>query len=386
VTPSENVRSSPLSDVEDETTDTDSQSSSEYSDVDSDVYNSDTECKERTVNGNRLINLPSLVHSIQASTVCRCCADESTDVMFESLVNFCEAEMNRIKHKVEGKPIKYQLTRFRDRLSICNCYQRWRSTKQVRQHSVLQVREHTYGLATNIQLQCSGCNNSVFASAKKRSNPIQKSELCQYDVNIKYCTALQIIGVGGEHAATLAAFLELSDPQKWSRQFAVLDRHLHLPAEAVKLQSQQQAAEEEVAHTLGDERYIVPQHFLLQDLPVHNVEASFDMGWQVRSSGGKYGSSTGHALLIGARSRKVLDSVIFNKKCGVCTKHKKRTGIANDEKVCHHYCVKNYDGSSKSMEAAALVKMLLRIPEETSISISTIISDDDSNARAKARH
>jgi len=110
------------------------------------------------------------------------------------------------------------------------------------------------------------------------------------------------------------------------------------------------------------------------------------MGWQVRSSEGKYGSSTGHVLLIGARSRKVLDSVIFNKKCGVCTKHEKRTGIANDENVRHHYCVKNYDGSSNSMEAAALVNMLLGIPEEKSISISTIISDDDSNARAKARH
>jgi hypothetical protein len=38
------------------------------------------------------------------------------------------------------------------------------------------------------------------------------------------------------------------------------------------------------------------------------------------------------------------------------------------------------------MEAAALVKMLSRIPEEKGVSICTVISDDDSNARAKARH
>ena len=38
------------------------------------------------------------------------------------------------------------------------------------------------------------------------------------------------------------------------------------------------------------------------------------------------------------------------------------------------------------MEAAALVKMLIRVPEEKNISVCTIISDDDSNARAKARH
>jgi len=144
VIPSENVRSSPLSDVEDEITDSDSKSSSEYSDVNSEVYNSDTECKEHTVNGNHLIKLPSLVYSIQDSTVCRCCANESTNAMFESFITFCEAEMNRIKHKVEGKPIKYQLTRFWDMLSIRNCHQKWRSTEQVMQRSILQVREHTY--------------------------------------------------------------------------------------------------------------------------------------------------------------------------------------------------------------------------------------------------
>jgi len=79
----------------------------------------------------------------------------------------------------------------------------------------------------------------------------------------------------------------------------------------------------------------------------------------------------------------VLDSVIFNKKCGICTKHEKRTGSI--EKVRAHTCVKNYEGSSKAMEAAALVKMLQRMPEEKGVSICTIVSDDDSNARAKAK-
>jgi len=38
------------------------------------------------------------------------------------------------------------------------------------------------------------------------------------------------------------------------------------------------------------------------------------------------------------------------------------------------------------MEAAALVEMLCRAPEKLNISICTIVSDDDSNSRAKARH
>ena len=38
------------------------------------------------------------------------------------------------------------------------------------------------------------------------------------------------------------------------------------------------------------------------------------------------------------------------------------------------------------MEASALTKMLIRLPEEKGVSICTIITDDDSNGRAKSRH
>jgi hypothetical protein len=102
------------------------------------------------------------------------------------------------------------------------------------------------------------------------------------------------------------------------------------------------------------------------------------MGWQVRSSGGKYGSSMGHGLMIGALSKKVLDSIVFNKKCAKCTKRKNC-----DSK---HNCMKNFDGSSKSMEAVALTTMLIRLPEEKGVSICSIITNDDSNGRAKSHH
>jgi len=65
---------------------------------------------------------------------------------------------------------------------------------------------------------------------------------------------------------------------------------------------------------------------LEEELPIHHIEVSYDMGWQVRSSGGKYGSRTGYGLLIGARTKKVLDSTLFNKKCTLCTRHYSQTG------------------------------------------------------------
>jgi len=81
--------------------------------------------------------------------------------------------------------------------------------------------------------------------------------------------------------------------------------------------------------------------------------------------------------------KKVLDSVIYNKKCGMCTKHFSR--VQTYQNVKKHRCVKNYEGTSKAMEAQALVEMLERAPKKHNVSICTIISDDDSNGRAKAQ-
>jgi hypothetical protein len=39
-----------------------------------------------------------------------------------------------------------------------------------------------------------------------------KSELRHYAVSIKFSIALQMIGVGGQHASTSAAFLDLPSP------------------------------------------------------------------------------------------------------------------------------------------------------------------------------
>jgi hypothetical protein len=54
--------------------------------------------------------------------------------------------------------------------------------------------------------------------------------------------------------------------------------------------------------------------------------------------------------------------------------------------VKKHQCVKKYDGTSKAMEAQALVAMLETAAEKNNIPICTIVSDDDLNGRAKAQH
>jgi hypothetical protein len=74
---------------------------------------------------------------------------------------------------------------------------------------------------------------------------------------------------------------------------------MHSAIHAIKLRSQEISTKLEVSQAVleadGEGTH----------LSVPRLTASFDMGWQVHSSGGKYGSSTGHAMLIGAHSRKI---------------------------------------------------------------------------------
>jgi hypothetical protein len=65
------------------------------------------------------------------------------------------------------------------------------------------------------------------------------------------------MGVGGEHAAVLAAFLELPEAHKWSRQFSVLERFLFNSVSAVKSEAEVSGAVEEVSITIMDEDNVV---------------------------------------------------------------------------------------------------------------------------------
>ena len=77
------------------------------------------------------------------------------------------------------------------------------------------------------------------------------------------------------------------------------------------------------------------------------------MGWQKRSSGRRYDSSSGHAFIIGARSKGIIRMVLYSKACQKCDTAEKRI-----EESEEHECPKNFEGCLKSMEASAILKMV----------------------------
>lgn len=105
------------------------------------------------------------------------------------------------------------------------------------------------------------------------------------------------------------------------------------------------------------------------------VVVASDMGWQKRSSGRKYDSNTGHALLVGKETRL---PVAFCLKSKICTKC--------DYGAFHNVCFKNHFGSSKAMEPAAILDMTVELFDDHNVVVSQIISDDDSSIKAKLRY
>jgi hypothetical protein len=70
-------------------------------------------------------------------------------------------------------------------------------------------------------------------------------------------------------------------------------------------QQWKQALSKEVAMVRGKAKYA-------------RINCSFDMGWQQRSSGNRYASPSGDALLIGCRTRKPIAMLVKSKICNIC--------------------------------------------------------------------
>ena len=93
------------------------------------------------------------------------------------------------------------------------------------------------------------------------------------------------------------------------------------------------------------------------------ISASFDMGWQQRSSGVKYNSPSGHAFFVGGLSRKPIAVRVKSRICNYCLAWKKKHPPLEDFPdglpVSVHDCTLNHKGSASSMEPKAALDMLV---------------------------
>lgn len=93
----------------------------------------------------------------------------------------------------------------------------------------------------------------MFSQRKKKKKENTKSELCQYDINLRFSVTLQLVGIRGEHAAILNALLDLPDPLKWPHRFWNLESYTHTKViDSIKLKTQQTATDMKILKALNE--------------------------------------------------------------------------------------------------------------------------------------
>jgi hypothetical protein len=107
------------------------------------------------------------------------------------------------------------------------------------------------------------------------------------------------------------------------------------------------------------------------------------MAWQQRSSGHNNNSPSGHALMVGAMTRKPVLLCIKSKLCNFCTCFKKKNPDAPE--VIEHRCWKNHSGSSKAMEALACLDMVVEMFDNKRVIVKGIVIDDDASTKSMVR-
>ena len=87
--------------------------------------------------------------------------------------------------------------------------------------------------------------------------------------------------------------------------------------------------------------------------------------------------------MVGGKSKKVIGFKAMSKNCSDCKVLKRKHG--DSIPIPDHECVKNHDGSSKSMECEAILLMAIEALDK-GFSIETIVADDDTTMKKTLRY
>ena len=208
---------------------------------------------------NIIINLPSLLCSMNNATTCGHCKNADMNSFFA----YCNAKVEEMYtdsgHRFSTN--KCRLSYTKQRSNVRQWFREWQEcNKQNNLEHNLTLKDTTYDLASNLEIICNRCGSISGVEGKKsREHNNTNSDLCKYEINLRFCMALQLMGVGGEHAAVLSSFLDLPESWKWQQNFTLLEKYTHDAMQLIKTASQHKAVEEEVLETLGDKEHTVEQ-------------------------------------------------------------------------------------------------------------------------------
>ena len=223
------------------------------------------------------------------------------------------------------------------------------------------VSEHRSGLGNVLWIRCSCGNVNKIQTSK--SHMAKKYDVV-FDVNTKEAAGMVHAGMTFKEVERFACNLEIPPPAETTlkrREWEIgpaIEKVGNATCKAAAALENELAvsAEDSEVGSRGD-----------TNEDVIELTAGYDMGWQRRSSGRAYNSRSGHGVLAGKNSGKVLEygSRVSNfKQCEV-------NSSTNIQKA--HDCRMNWGGSAKAFE---------RVKNEN-YHVSQLNCDDDATVIAK---
>ena len=216
------------------------------------------------------------------------------------------------------------------------------------------------GLSSLLWVTCRECGELNKVPTGKSHKVQGSKKKLVYDVNTKHASAMVHAGMG---ASSL------------NRYFA----SINLPPLSItttKNREREFGPKIESLAKSSCEESIITEKELFGDvgntLEPRNLTASFDMGWQCKGRGKRYASRSGHAVVIGKESGKILNYATRVSNCKQCEVNKDVL----------HDCRMNWGGSSKAMEGDSAVELIKKTKGDT-YQIGTIINDEDSTTMAR---
>jgi hypothetical protein len=284
----------------------------------------------------------------------------------------------------------------------------------------LQAQAYSHGALSDIVISCIACqyervicptstvqsnidNNSIGTRSSNKKYNVNISKFKSYPINYSIILLMQLLGGGTDSIAAMFAFLGIAPSfggyDKWKAledaigeaEVAVGKEVLAENTKSVIATYQDKAKEkylEWVDTTDGqeathDDKVSKMEDLLnLQDGRV-GIIAGMDGAWQRRAIGfGSGNSKSGHNFCVNLVTKKIVNAVVYSKQCTTCERWKSK-----DQPIPIHRCSKNFDGSSKSMEAEASIKHKVDLETKaTGVYVHTLCTDDDSSVRANTKY
>ena len=133
---------------------------------------------------------------------------------------------------------------------------------------------------------------------------------------------MQLIGGGGREPTKLLGMLNLPWQGIEKKTFTIIEANASMAERLVRDLAIEEALQEEIKDTLEHKNQSYGEWCAQRDKGKNNnkvkLTVTYDMGWQKRSSGRRYDSSSGHAFIIREKSKGVIRMVLYYKACQKC--------------------------------------------------------------------